>query len=134
MYVHPGTGEIATQEYDIHDDKVIAKIKKLVGPYIMGRKCVGQHWMDEKGEVSLYKPDNILDTTNWVTVLMVSSKCKILTQEQFEEWNATNHVFMRFPEWGHGFHKPGFQLFIVSEYMMNTHGEQMGGFVLLEPR
>lgn len=82
--------------------------------------------MDGENKVLLFKPDSILDTTNWVKVLMVSSRCNTFTREQFETWNKTHHVLMRFPEWGHGFHKPGFQVFIIDESKAEA--------VLLAPR
>ncbi len=132
--MHPGGAETNSQVYDRYDDELLARIDHLVGPWLLGRKCVGEHWLDDNGEVLLYKPDSELDMTNWVKIVMVSSKCEILRQEQYEEWNKTHHVMMKFPEWGRGFHKIGHALFMIDERLIDNDRTLLGEFVWLEPR
>lgn len=52
-----------------------------ISRYVVVRKCVNDHVRNNDGDVLIYKPDYIYETTNWAQILKVSEDCKVLTDE-----------------------------------------------------
>jgi hypothetical protein len=110
-------------------------IKILLGRRILGVKCRGDHLRDENGNVSFYKTEKTLDRTNWVRVIMVSSKCRNLTVGDFEKMNRTHKVFMVFPEYARkGFERLVGDLWLIDERLMDESNPSLKPFIQLEPR
>lgn len=106
------------------------KIKRLLGRRILGIKGQRPHVLNKDGSVLLYKIEKRIDKCNWVMVLGVSRKCKYVTQEMLDE----NIVWMRFPEYAHGLHYIGDDLWIVDERLMDLKCPALLPCVFLEPK
>lgn len=52
-----------------------------INQHVLVRKCVNDHERDDKGEVSLFRTDEHIETTNWVEIIDVSDDCEYITRE-----------------------------------------------------
>jgi len=84
---------------------------KLLGPFILVRRCFNGHVLDEGGSVALYVTDKAADRSNWAEILQVSQRCKEYTQENVG-W------FVRCPEWGDGMHSLGADYWVIDERLI----------------
>ena len=112
------------------DTDILTRIRRLTGRRILGRKCVNDHWRRKDGTVLLYRTEKAVDTTNWVEVLMVSDACVSGIAELLLE----NRVYMKFPEYGHGLHYVGNDLWVVDEDLMDQKTPALAPFIVLEAR
>lgn len=54
---------------------------KPMGNRVVIRKCFEDHVRDDAGKVVLYRTDNGLETTNWVEIISIGPKCRIITAD-----------------------------------------------------
>jgi hypothetical protein len=94
-YVSPGAGLTASP-----DTRFEQHIQRMLGRWILGKKCAKDHVRASDGSVSLYLPDKSIDASNWVEVVMVSQGCRILSQGDLAEMQKTHRVLMKWPEYG----------------------------------
>jgi hypothetical protein len=45
-------------------------------------------------------PDNVLDTSDWFSILMVGKGCKYLCQQDLEDLRQEYHVYQQWPRYG----------------------------------
>lgn len=62
---------------------------------ILVRKCVNDHVRAEDGEVQIYKPDEVYETTNVCEIIDIADDCRIFRREHIG-W------FLELPEWIEG--------------------------------
>jgi hypothetical protein len=89
---------------------------------VLGKKCSKDHLRRDDGSVALYLPDGVIDNSNWVSIIMVSSGCRILDQKTFLEMRKTENVLMNWPEFGAArsrhMHQIAPLLWVVNEVVM----------------
>jgi len=73
---------------------------KLMNRHLLVRKCINDHIRDSNGDVLIYKPDEMYETTNWAQILDVADDCKEFTKD---------HVgcLIECPEYGNFLHRLG---------------------------
>jgi len=76
------------------------RIREIGSRWILGKKASKDHLRNPDGSVALWLPDKALDSSNWVSILMVGKGCSILRQDELAEMRKTHHVMMRWPEHG----------------------------------
>ena len=52
-----------------------------INQHVLVRKCVNDHERDGDGEVTFYRTDKHIETTQWVEIIDVSDDCKHITRE-----------------------------------------------------
>lgn len=68
-------------------------------------------------------------------VLAVSKECRVLDARDFERWNRTHKVYIKFPEYSRkGFEKLPDDLWIVDERLMEERNPSLKPYVVLKPR
>jgi hypothetical protein len=106
---------------------------------MLGKKCRKEHVADDDGSVALYLPDKTLDSSNWVSILMVSRGCRIITPEDLAEMRKNHHVLMRWPEHGavrtRFMHQVAPLLWVANEVLMEDGGVHLiDPYVILQPK
>lgn len=49
--------------------------------WILINKAVNDHVRNENNDVLLYKPDVIVETTNWAEIIDIGPRCKYITED-----------------------------------------------------
>lgn len=87
------------------------KIKKLIGPRILVRQCVNDHWRKSDGSVLLYRTEESYDGTNWAEIIMVSPECKEFSEDDIGK-------FVHCPFWTDGMNRIGDYEFTIHERLI----------------
>lgn len=133
-FATPGRGEIVSPDTEFE-----RRIKRLCGRWILGKRCAKDHIRDKSGSIRLYLPDKTLDSSNWVSILMVSSGCRHLTQSDLAEMRKDNLVLQKWPEYGslrtRYMHQVSPLLWVINEVLMDDGDLHMiDPYVVLQPR
>ena len=106
---------------------------------MLGKKCYKDHVRNPDGTVALWLTDKNVDTSEWVTILMVSAECRILRQADLADMQKENHVLMKWPEYGgistRYMHQVSPLLWVANEILMEPGPLHMiDPFVDLRPK
>ena len=54
---------------------------KPLSDWVYIRKCKNENILKDNGEILLHLPDEVKENTNWVEILAIGPKCKVLRPE-----------------------------------------------------